>query len=153
MLCLTGSVAWAAEPRLPRAMTQALARAQVPASAVSLLVVDASGQRPPRLSHRTGEAMNPASVMKLVTTYAALDVLGPDFLWKTHVTMDGRIQNGLLDGNMLVRGGGDPKLVVERLQTLLTQVQASGVRAIRGDIVLDRSAFSEPTVNAAEFDG
>ena len=153
LLCLACPVALAAEPRLPKAIAQALARAQVPTSAVTLLVVDASGQRPPRLSHRAGEAINPASVMKLVTTYAALDVLGPDFLWKTNVTMDGRIQNGLLDGNMLVRGGGDPKLVVERLQTLLTQVQASGVRAIRGDIVLDRSAFSEPTVNAAEFDG
>ena len=153
MLSLAGPAALAAEPRLPKAIAHALARAQVPASAVTLLVVDANGQRPPRLSHRAGEAMNPASVMKLVTTYAALDVLGPDFLWKTNVTMDGSIQNGLLDGNMVVRGGGDPKLVVERLQTLLTQVHTSGVRAIRGDIVLDRSAFSEPTANAAEFDG
>ena len=153
LLCLAGPAALATEPRLPKAIAQALARAQVPASAVTLLVVDANGQRPPRLSHRAGEAMNPASVMKLVTTYAALDVLGPDFLWKTNVTMDGRIQNGVLDGNMLVRGGGDPKLVVERLQALLSQVQASGVRAIHGDIVLDRSAFSEPATNAAEFDG
>ena len=153
MLCLAGPAALAAEPRLPKAVAQALARAQVPASAVTLLVVDANGQRPPRLSHRAGEAMNPASLMKLVTTYAALDVLGPDFVWKTNVTMDGSIQNGLLDGNMVVRGGGDPKLVVERLQALLTQVHTSGVRAIRGDIVLDRSAFSEPTANAAEFDG
>ncbi len=153
LLWLAGPAALATEPRLPKAIAQALARAQVPASAVSLLVVDANGQRPPRLSHRAGDAMNPASVMKLVTTYAALDVLGPDFLWKTHVTMDGSVQNGLLDGNMLVRGGGDPKLVVERLQALLTQVQASGVRAIHGDIVLDHSAFSEPMGNAAEFDG
>ncbi|MDO9279064.1 MAG: D-alanyl-D-alanine carboxypeptidase/D-alanyl-D-alanine-endopeptidase [Polaromonas sp.] len=153
LLALAGPVASATEPSLPKAIAQALARAQVPASAVTFLVVDASGQRPPRLSHRAGEAMNPASVMKLVTTYAALDVLGPDFLWKTNITMDGRIQSGLLDGNMVVRGGGDPKLVVERLQTLLTQVQTSGVRAIRGDIVLDRSAFNEPEVNAAAFDG
>ncbi len=152
-LCLVGPAALAAEPRLPKAIEKALARAQVPASAVTLLVVDVGGQRPPRLSHRAGEAMNPASVIKLVTTYAALDVLGPDFLWKTHVTMDGSIQGGLLDGNMVVRGGGDPKLVVERLQAMLTQVQASGVRAIRGDIVLDRSAFGDLTANAAEFDG
>jgi D-alanyl-D-alanine carboxypeptidase/D-alanyl-D-alanine-endopeptidase (penicillin-binding protein 4) len=153
LLLLAGPAALAAEPRLPKAIAQALSRAQVPASAVTLLVVDANGQHPPRISHRAGEAMNPASVMKLVTTYAALDVLGPNFFWKTNITMDGRIQNGLLDGNMVVRGGGDPKLVVERLQALLTQVQTSGVRAIRGDIVLDRSAFSEPTTNAAEFDG
>jgi D-alanyl-D-alanine carboxypeptidase/D-alanyl-D-alanine-endopeptidase (penicillin-binding protein 4) len=153
MLCLTSPAALATEAHLPKAVRHALARAQVPVSAVTLLVVDANGQRPPRLSHRAGAAMNPASVMKLVTTYAALDVLGPDFLWKTTLTMDGSIHDGRLDGNMVVRGGGDPKLVVERLQALLAQVQASGVRAIHGDIVLDRSAFSEPRADAAEFDG
>jgi D-alanyl-D-alanine carboxypeptidase/D-alanyl-D-alanine-endopeptidase (penicillin-binding protein 4) len=138
---------------MPAAVEKALARAQVPASAVTLLVVDAQGQRPPRLSHRARDAMNPASVMKLVTTFAALDVLGPAFTWQTGVVMDGQIQNGLLDGNMVLRGGGDPKLVVERLQALITQIQSSGVRAIRGDIVLDRSAFSPVSASAAEFDG
>jgi D-alanyl-D-alanine carboxypeptidase/D-alanyl-D-alanine-endopeptidase (penicillin-binding protein 4) len=139
--------------RLPGPIEKALAQAQVPASAVALLVVDVSGQRPPRLSHRAGQAVNPASAMKLVTTYAALDALGPDFRWQTRIVMDGRIQNGLLDGNMVVRGGGDPKLVMERLQALIAHVHSSGVRAIRGDIVLDRSAFSDLADSAAAFDG
>jgi D-alanyl-D-alanine carboxypeptidase/D-alanyl-D-alanine-endopeptidase (penicillin-binding protein 4) len=59
----------------------------------------------------------------------------------------------MLQGNLVVRGGGDPKLVVERLQAVLAQVQASGVRVIRGDIVLDRSAFQVPQHDAGEFDG
>ena len=143
----------AAKPRLPATVQKALAQAQVPASAMAVLVVDVGGQRAPRLSHRAAEAMNPASVMKLVTTYAALDALGPDFRWQTRVIMDGSIQNGLLDGNMVVRGGGDPKLVMERLQALVTHVHSSGVRAIRGDIVLDRSAFSDSAASAAAFDG
>ena len=97
--------------------------------------------------------MNPASVMKLVTTYAALDTLGPDFTWKTGIVLDGSLSDGLLDGNLVVRGGGDPKLVVERLQALLMNVQASGARVIRGDIVLDRTAFKLPALEPGEFDG
>ena len=97
----------AAKPRWPAAFDKALAQAQVPASAVAVLVVDVNGQRAPRLSHRAGEAMNPASTIKLVTTYAALDALGPDFRWQTRVIMDGRINDGLLEGNMVVRGGGE----------------------------------------------
>ena len=153
-LALAGSPPARAVPvRLPAPVQAALTQAGVPVSAVSVLVLESGGERAPRLSHRADQAMNPASVMKLVTTYAALDALGPDFRWQTRITMDGRIDNGLLDGNMIIKGGGDPKLVVERLQALLMQVQSSGVRAIRGDIVLDRSGFAEPALGAAEFDG
>jgi len=141
------------QPVLPAAVAKALARAQVPTDAVSLLVVDATGRQPPRLSHRAGDPMNPASVMKLVTTYAALDLLGPDFTWTTRVLMDGQVSDGILHGNLVVRGGGDPKMVVERLQALLAQVQYSGVKVIRGDIVLDRSAFQASLQDAGEFDG
>ncbi|MDO9357638.1 MAG: D-alanyl-D-alanine carboxypeptidase/D-alanyl-D-alanine-endopeptidase [Polaromonas sp.] len=138
---------------LPPAVTKALTRAQVPLDAVTLLVVDAAGKAPPRLSHRAQAPMNPASVMKLVTTYAALDLLGPDYTWMTRVLMDGTVSDGVLNGNLVVRGGGDPKMVVERLQALLAQVQYSGVKVVRGDIVLDRSAFNVPAQDAGEFDG
>ncbi len=147
------SVKAATTAQVPAALRKILAHAQIPPEAVSLLVMDASGQQPPRLSHRADTLMNPASVMKLVTTYAALDTLGPDFTWKTQIILDGQIKDGLLTGNMVLRGGGDPKLVVERLQAMLMQVQNSGVRAIRGDIVLDRSAFSVSAQGAADFDG
>jgi D-alanyl-D-alanine carboxypeptidase/D-alanyl-D-alanine-endopeptidase (penicillin-binding protein 4) len=149
----TPAAAKTAKTVLPAAISKALARAQVPAEAVTLLVVDAAGKAPPRLAHRAGEPMNPASVMKLVTTYAALDLLGPDFTWNTRVLMDGSIDGGVLHGNLIVRGGGDPKMVVERLQALLAQIQYSGVKVVRGDIVLDRSAFQAVAQDAGEFDG
>ncbi|WP_421953818.1 D-alanyl-D-alanine carboxypeptidase/D-alanyl-D-alanine endopeptidase [Polaromonas sp.] len=153
LLALANNTVLAQTVRLPAPIEKALARAQVPRDAVSLLVVDAGGKLPPRLSYRADVPMNPASVMKLVTTYAALDTLGPDFTWKTKITLDGNLAGGLLNGNMIVQGGGDPKLVVERLQALLMQVQANGARAIRGDIVLDRSAFATPAIDPGEFDG
>jgi D-alanyl-D-alanine carboxypeptidase/D-alanyl-D-alanine-endopeptidase (penicillin-binding protein 4) len=152
-LALACGAAPAQKLALPAAIDKALARAQVPRDAVTLLVVDAAGKLPPRLSLRATVPMNPASVMKLVTTYAALDVLGPEFTWMTHFTMDGSIADGVLSGNLVVRGDGDPKLVVERLQAVLAQVQASGVKVIRGDIVLDRSAFQVPALDPGEFDG
>ena len=66
---------------LPAEVEAALQKAKVPRDAIAMLVVDAQGKDPPRLSHRAHVAMNPASVMKLVTTYAALDLLGPAFVW------------------------------------------------------------------------
>ena len=147
------SLSAAAQP-LPPEVDAALLRAKVPRDAVSFLVLDA--QNPgaaPRLAHRTGAPMNPASVMKLVTTYAALDLLGPAYLWNTPVYTEGTISNGVLNGNLYIKGQGDPKLVLERLWLLLRRVQGLGIKTIAGDIVLDRSAFSLPEVDPAQFDG
>jgi serine-type D-Ala-D-Ala carboxypeptidase/endopeptidase (penicillin-binding protein 4) len=107
----------------------------------------------PRLAHRETASQNPASVMKLITTYAALNTLGPEFTWKNRVYIDGQIvQGGILEGNLVIRGSGDPKLVLERIQDLFAKVQAKGVREVRGDIILDRSVFNVPDKNPADFD-
>ena len=138
---------------LPAEVSAALARAKLPPDAVTVLVTDADGKTPPRLSHRAQVPVNPASVMKLVTTYAALDQLGPAFSWQTQVYVDGPVQNGTLSGNLYIRGQGDPKLVVERVWLLLRRVQGLGIRSIAGDIVLDRSAFDVAEQDPGAFDG
>ena len=143
-----------AQQALPPEVDAALARAKVPRDAVTMLVADAEGLRPPRLAWRTQVPVNPASIMKLVTTYAALDLLGPAYTWTTPVYTDGRVIDGTLHGNLYIQGRGDPNLVVERLWLLLRRVQGLGIRQIAGDIVLDRSAF-DTTVDGdpAAFDG
>ncbi|MBK9574102.1 MAG: D-alanyl-D-alanine carboxypeptidase/D-alanyl-D-alanine-endopeptidase [Rhodoferax sp.] len=138
---------------LPAEFDAALQRAKLPRDAVTVLVVDAAGKVPPRLSHRAHVPVNPASVMKLVTTYAALDTLGPAFMWNTSVFVEGAVRDGTLYGNLYILGQGDPKLVVERLWLLLRRVQGLGVRSIAGDIVLDRSAFEVVQQDPADFDG
>jgi len=141
--------AWA---ELPAAVRQALRQAQVPTEALSVLVTPVGeGHAPPRLAHREAESMNPASVMKLFTTWAGLQLLGPDHVWRTRIYTDGRLQDGVLRGHLIVRGGGDPKLVVERAQALIEQIRAAGVQEIRGDIVLDNSIF-EITPRTEPFD-
>ncbi len=97
--------------------------------------------------------MNPASVMKLVTTTAALDLLGPAFTWRTPVWVDGPVVNGVLKGNVVIQGQGDPKLVLERVWLLLRRLQGLGIQTIGGDIVLDSSMFALPASDAADFDG
>jgi D-alanyl-D-alanine carboxypeptidase/D-alanyl-D-alanine-endopeptidase (penicillin-binding protein 4) len=149
-LLLTGAVL---AQNLPQEVDAALQRAKVPRDAVTLMVVEVQGKAAPRLSHRANVPMNPASVMKLVTTYAALDLLGPAFSWSTPVYVEGAVRDGTLFGNLHIRGQGDPKLVAERLWLLLRRVQGLGVKTIAGDIVMDRSAFETVEVDASAFDG
>jgi len=156
-LCLlsVGGAAHAQAPAsLPAEVEAALARARLPREALSVLVADAqAGRQAPRLAHRAQVATNPASVMKLVTTYAALDLLGPAYTWSTPVYVDGTVQGGSLKGNVYIQGQGDPKLVMERLWLLLRRLQGQGIQVIVGDIVLDRTAFDVPDHDAARFDG
>ena len=142
----------AADTRMPDAVNAALARAKIPREAVSLLVMDVDGKTAPRLAWRTHTQMNPASVMKLVTTYAALDQLGSAYVWRTPVYFGGTLEDGALRGNLYIQGQGDPKLVLERLWLMLRRLQGMGVKVIVGDIVLDRSAFQLPAHDAATFD-
>ena len=138
---------------LPPAVIQALARAQVPASALSVVVQEAGTPRRTLISHEASVLRNPASVMKLVTTQAALELLGPAYTWKTPVYLDGPVRDGVLQGNVYIQGQGDPQLVVERLWLLMRRLQGLGVRDIRGDIVLDHNAFEVPPADPGDFDG
>ncbi len=138
---------------LPAAVEAVLARQRVPTEHFTLLVQPVDGSAP-RAAHRHTTPVNPASVMKLVTTFAALDTFGPAFTWQTGVWLDGTVDaGGTLRGDLILRGSGDPKLVVERLTTLLQRVQALGIRQITGDIVLDRSAMEPVEADPGAFDG
>jgi len=138
---------------LPPEVEAVLARGRLPADAVTVLVADADGAAPARVSHRADVPVNPASIAKLATTVAALELLGPAFTWTTPVYLDGTVRDGTLHGDLYIKGGGDPKLVAERLWLLLRRVQGLGVRFIAGDIVLDRSAFAPVAADPAAFDG
>jgi D-alanyl-D-alanine carboxypeptidase/D-alanyl-D-alanine-endopeptidase (penicillin-binding protein 4) len=146
-----------AAPRaLPAPVEAELARAKLPRDAL-VAVVQEVGAHSPRFAWQADRPVNPASLMKLLTTQAALELLGPAWTWSTPVWLQGTLHNpgpqGVLEGNLVIKGSGDPKLVMERLWLLLRRVQQLGVREIRGDIVLDRSAFAAPSGSPADFDG
>ena len=137
---------------LPAGVEAALARHGVPREAMVAWVQEVESPRP-RLAWQADKPANPASLMKLVTTYAGLELLGPAFSWSTPVWLQGPVSNGVLNGDLVIKGNGDPKLVLERMWLLMRRVQQAGVREIRGDIVMDRSAFTPGALDPADFDG
>jgi D-alanyl-D-alanine carboxypeptidase/D-alanyl-D-alanine-endopeptidase (penicillin-binding protein 4) len=95
---------------------------------------------------------NPASTIKLLTTLAALDILGPTYNWRTNVYALGDVDDGVLDGDLLLQGRGDPFLVTERVWQLLRQIRQAGIREITGDLLLDDSYFDVDGHDPAAFD-
>jgi serine-type D-Ala-D-Ala carboxypeptidase/endopeptidase (penicillin-binding protein 4) len=151
MFALVVAPTFAAAAPLPAEVAQALQRERIPQEAVTVLVQEA-GTGTTRLSLNAQQPMNPASVTKLLTTYAALDELGPAYTWKTPLWFAGPIRGGVLEGNLHLQGRGDPKLTLERVWLALQRIRAMGVNEIRGDIVIDQSAFVVPETSTAEFD-
>ncbi|AOY01881.1 D-alanyl-D-alanine carboxypeptidase/D-alanyl-D-alanine-endopeptidase [Jeongeupia sp. USM3] len=142
--------AGAANAALPVDVESALAKAGVPASALAAAILPVDGG-PAVLLENATRPMNPASTMKLVTTWSALNLLGPAYSWKTQLLSDTPVANGVLNGPLYLRGSGDPKLTFERMWLLVRELRAAGVSEIRGDLVLDRSAFRLP-VSTSAFD-
>ncbi len=136
---------------LPRPVERAFVDAGIPPSAVAVYVHEV-GAPAPLIAHRAEAPMNPASTIKLVTTYAALDLLGPDFTWKTEAHALGTRDGDILHGDLLLRGTGDPKITIERFQELVRSIREAGIREIRGDLIVDRSHFAETGHDPARFD-
>jgi len=151
-LLFAGLVVSAAATELPVAFTRALKQAAIPLDHVAVVVQPLEAAQPV-LSHNADAALNPASVMKLVTSFAALDRLGPEYVWTTDVWADGPIVDGVLTGDLVVKGYGDPTLTLERMWLLQRELRARGVRHILGNLVLDLSHFELPLFDPGAFDG
>jgi D-alanyl-D-alanine carboxypeptidase/D-alanyl-D-alanine-endopeptidase (penicillin-binding protein 4) len=105
------------------------------------------------LTANENQQMNPASTMKLVTTLAGLELLGPQYQWRTDLLSAAPLRNGVLEGDLWLRGSGDPQLVIEDLWLLVQRLRGAGVREIRGNLMLDRSAFEAAQHDPGAFDG
>ena len=97
--------------------------------------------------YNANQSMNVASVMKLVTTSAALQLLGSSFRFETRLEHDGEIVNGVLKGNLYIKGGGDPTLGKDNMDKLMKEwvaaLQKQGIKQITGSIIGDASIFEE----------
>ncbi len=151
LLCASAPLAQA-QVSFPPPVAQALAAAKIPAGGAAAVVQEVDAARA-SLSINPAVPMNPASVMKLVTTYAALELLGPAYRWKTEAYATGPVRDGVLEGSLLLKGYGDPKLDLEAFWILLRALRGKGLREIRGDLVLDRSYFERAGGDAGRFDG
>lgn len=142
-----------AQGALPPELAQAWAKTKLPESSLSVLVQEVGGPRLFAISPETPR--NPASVMKLVTTYAAISRLGPNYVWNTSFLLSPESQisdQGVLKGPLYLRAGGDPVLMLQDVWRLLRDLRLRGIREI-SDIVVDRSIFGEVTIDPGAFDG
>jgi D-alanyl-D-alanine carboxypeptidase/D-alanyl-D-alanine-endopeptidase (penicillin-binding protein 4) len=137
---------------LPEPVAQALKVAGVPVNAVGVSVVALAGTGL-SVAHNDAVPMNPASTMKLVTTLAGLEMLGPQFTWRTEALSAAPLVNGALEGDLVLRGSGDPRFVVEHVWLLVQRLRGVGLREIRGDLVLDRTIFEAVAHDPGAFDG
>lgn len=128
---------------LPAKVSSALAAAKIPGDAMALAVIPLEGQGLAQFVN-ADQPVNPASTMKLVTTYAALELLGPNYQWQTGLYGTGAIKGGELEGDLIFRSSGDPKLTMERVWLLLRDLRAAGVREVRGDLVLQPADLRVP---------
>lgn len=153
VLLLLGVSAGAAETAgaLPAEIARVLKQQGLNASGLSLYVHQV-GQPEPLLAANADVPRNPASVMKVLTTLVALEELGPAYTWKTEAYAVAPLRDGVLEGDLYIKGYGDPYLVIEHFWRFLRMLRKGGVETIRGDLVVDQSYFESAHGSSADFD-
>ena len=157
LISLVSLAAWFFHPPafasgpLPDRVAHLLDRHGIPPDAVSLDVRAAdTGEK--ILSLNSSEPRNPASAIKILTTLSALEILGPSYQWQTRYLADGAIEDGALNGNLIMQGGGDPFLVVERFWHQVQSIRQKGIHTIRGDLIIDNGYFDIARHDRGAFD-
>jgi len=141
----------AEDNELPVGVRSVLKLRQVPEGTLSVHVEDVETGEVV-LEYMAATPRNPASTMKLLTTLVALDTLGPAYRWRTDVYALGEITDGRLDGDLLLKGYGDPFLVTERFWQMLRSIRRAGIDDIAGELLIDDSYFDIGTYDPGAFD-
>ena len=137
---------------LPPRVFNALRAHRVPRSAVSFVVRDAASGEV-LLEHNPEVPRSPASTMKVVSAYAALSLLGPNYTWTTRAWAAGPVSGGRLKGDLVLQGGGDPTLSIERWWRFVQELRNRGIEQIDGDILVDTTHFAPTDAEPDDFDG
>ncbi len=137
---------------LPPSVTELMQAHGIPENSISV-VMRKVGANQNMVSHNATTPRNPASAMKLVTTAAALQLLGPQHRWQTYALAHGNVRSNTLEGDLILRGGGDPWLVIERFWLLAKQLRDRGITHIRGDLVIDDTLFDLQAIETDAIDG
>ena len=104
-------------------------------------------------SHQPDKIFNPASLIKLPLVFAAFDILGPAHKWRTAFSRTGEIKDGVLNGDLIISGGGDPYITTERFLFFVNDLRGRGIHTINGDLIIDGGLFALPPHAAGDFDG
>ena len=124
---------------------------QIPENKLSIILEDSeSGER--LISINPSTTRSPGSVTKIFTAFAALDLLGEAYQWRTDAFIEEENNNKEIVDNLLIRGGGDPSFSLKDLEKLILNIRAKGIREIRDDIYFDQTFFRQRKKSTAKFD-
>ena len=137
---------------VPAPIAQTIAAQHLPPNSASFVIVDLDTGKTV-LGQNVDTPRSPASTIKVVTTFASLDLLGPSYIWHTRAGIRGSLKGGVLDGDLVLQGGGDPYMTLERWWSFARGLREKGLKTIHGDIVIDDTAFSLPVEDPGAFDG
>ncbi len=138
---------------LPIAVQSEIEESPLTPEQISLWIAPADNPSAPIVDFQSHIPRTPASVMKIITTGTGLLALGADYRWKTEFYTDGLFNNGTLNGNLIIKGYGDPYMVQEDMADMVSALQISGLLHINGNVILDNSYFSHSDTNPDTFDG
>lgn len=139
--------------RLPDQVASSLRASGVSEAGMGAYVRLAGGSQPALLTANADNPQTPASTMKLVTTYAALGILGPDYRWPTEIYTNGNVTGGTLYGDVIIRGYGNPQFAENDFRQMLQALRARGINQIKGNLVADTGFFNVPYQDPGAFDG
>jgi len=152
LLVLLVVTAQAETDELPGSVVNVLSAHGMAVDGFSVFVQD-TAKDIPLLTVNADVARNPASTIKLLTTFLALDELKPNYRWRSEAYLGGALRDGRLDGDLYLKGYGDPHLVIERYWLFLSQLRRNGLRHIGGDLVIDNTWFDMEREYTGAFDG
>jgi D-alanyl-D-alanine carboxypeptidase/D-alanyl-D-alanine-endopeptidase (penicillin-binding protein 4) len=124
--------------QLPDAVSQAMAANGIGPEGLGAIVIRG---KQVLVAHGEQRSLHPGSTMKLITTMAALEKLGPIFRARTELRSSAEIIDGVLKGDLVLRGGADGDLSVDAMRDMLQTLRSSGIKKIEGNIILDRDLF------------
>ena len=141
----------AAHAQLPDSVSVLLRSANIPEDAIGAVVLRGNTVL---MSHGAERSMQPASTMKIVTTAVGLEQLGPTFRGRTELRTSADVINGVLKGDLILRGGADTDFNADVLAHMLQTLRNQGIHTIKGDLILDRQLFqpARPDIGAPPFD-
>ena len=136
---------------LPPEVERVLTQRRIPGTSLSVLVREI-GREEPVVSYNAEVPRNPASTMKVLTTYAALEILGPAYAWRTRAYVAGEVRDLALQGDLVLEGGGDPFMTADRWWGFVNGLRQLGIERIAGDVVIDNSYFAPQGDDRGSFD-
>ncbi len=115
---------------------------QLPAGANLALMVQKVGAPTPQIDYHSQQMALPASTQKVITALAALLQLGPDYRFTTTLESKGEVRDGVLNGDLVARFGGDPSFKRQDLRNMVATLKRAGVEKIDGNVLIDTSIFA-----------